>query len=173
MTVHESTAKMSRTPVLEGTPVSMPMSVLLVVQVRVPKGEGTVVFVPVDLTVPFVVPGTCSMLRVPAASRVGVPLVQLLELRVETGPLTVVPVNGLDVLHFKVDALHVLARNPAVSVSSHELELSVASIVTELVCAAPPFSIVVAIALLANNAIEAIADTRISPKVFGFMILLS
>jgi hypothetical protein len=89
MTVHAITALMSifACSVVLLTPVRVPMSVLLVVQVKVPNGEGRVTFVPVDRTVPFVVLPMRSTVMEPAASTTALPWEQLLHEESETGPL--------------------------------------------------------------------------------------
>lgn len=104
-------------PVL--TPLRVPTSVLLVVQVLVaPNGLGTVASVPLGAADPP---------------------------EVVTGTTTVVPEKGLSVCHFIVEAVHVFCATPNVSAKNHEPpEAIVASIASSLFCVTPSISSVVA-----------------------------
>lgn len=81
------------------------MSVLLVVQVKVPKNVGVVQFVLFHLNVPFVLLSQ-AILKVPLASTTGLPSVQLLHDITENTPSTTVPVN-LVVVPSKLALVHV------------------------------------------------------------------
>jgi hypothetical protein len=171
MTVQLSTALISSFALPEATPVTVPMSVLLVVQVSGPKNEGTVTLAPVQRIVPFVVAPILSRLKLPVVSKVGLPSVQLLNDQVENGPPMLVPLKGTTVLPLKVEAVHVLKVTPNVSVSSSE-PLTDASRAIEAFLAAPPTSPVVAEAVPANT-IEASAAAAASPKILLSFISFS
>jgi hypothetical protein len=104
------------------TPVRVPMSVppAAVVQVREPKGDGTVTLALLELTVPFVVPAMFETERFPGASTTTDSSVQLPKDKVLIGPLTAVPVKVL-VVPSTADEVHVLARPPPVADRSAEV----------------------------------------------------
>jgi hypothetical protein len=172
---------MSKVALPVSTPVSVPMSVLLVVQVRVPNGEGSVSSVPLENTVPFLVPLMAWMLSVPALCTTNGSLVQLLNERDLTAPpMALVPavVKGVSVSRCYVDAVHVFAETLNVSVgSSDEPVLRVRWSVTALFCATPPTVSVVAEALgaaaRAVRATVAKAARAILIKCFIFVSPLS
>jgi hypothetical protein len=150
----------------EAVPLRVPRSVLLVVQVvltTLPKTvTGTVTEAPLERTVPFVVVPILSMLRLPLLLTTTFSCVQLLELRVLTLPLTVVPLQTA-VVHAHVPLLHVFRKAPAVVSHSVEPERD-QSKVTAPAFVTPFVSIVVAEAVLAN-AIRASAATAAAPRI--------
>jgi hypothetical protein len=152
----------------KATPVTVPISVPLVVQVRVPKGEGTVSFKPVERTVPFVVLPIRSMVSEPNASTVGGPFVQLLNPIEVTGPPTVAPVR-VDVANFSDDTVHVLAPVPNVSSNTTGLR-RLPSTVTLDDCATPPTSNVVAVAQLVVIANAKAAARMAEARLFAFIV---
>jgi len=154
-------------------PVKRPRSVPdeEVVHVRAPYGEGDVNLRLFENTVPFVVPLTFSISRVPPASTTTGLSTQLLRVRVLIGPPTLVPVT-VDMVPWNVDSSHVLA-NPASDVVVMSVEVPVsreAWIVTPEVFFTPLVSSVVAEAVLAYT-IRASAAKTAGPSLFKIMIL--
>jgi hypothetical protein len=152
----------------------MSVPVEAVVQVRCPTGDGVVIFMFFENTVPFVVPEIASTSREPAAVTTTSSVassVQDWNVRVLIGPPTLAPVNGLLVVTFIDDTVHVFRKIPNVSVQSDEPE-RLALIVTAWFCVTPPTSSVVAEAVLAN-AIRASAVAATTPKFLIVFITLS